>query len=706
MSKCSLVFITDDNYAMPTAVAIESAKQNKSPQTELDVRIIGVDLCAENHRKLLQLGAENVSVTLVDPGDTSRFDNVEQRTHHVSKSALFKFELANLLNDLDKVLYLDGDILIQADLAELFATDLGDALVGAVPDAAADLVYDPRQLTRLGLEDHEFYFNSGVMLLNLAQMRREQIGEKLLDYRLNGLNYFMDQDALNAVMGKRARWLSVRYNYITNMLSRVTAFELQTLYQEKIPSQSYAAYRKAAILHFASPSKPWVYDKPYLSLLFQQYYALSPYGDVPLLFRREESTDKEKAVQAKKESKVQNALAHFLDECRADEFWNNHTGYLLNREETRSPKIVVSLTTFPARIMEVRKTLVPIFDQTLKPDRVLLCLSREEFPGLERDLPAKLLELRDRGLEICWGENLRAHTKYFEAMTQNPDDIIITIDDDIRYSNDLVEKLFASYQKHPRCVSALRTHLITFADDGCLAPYNSWRYQSSELVDTPSLLLLATGVGGVLYPPHLLPPETFDREAIRKYCLRADDIWLKFMEMKAGIPVVLAQACEELSFVGNTQTVGLCYDNVDLGGNDACIYNMFYAMPESIVWFTALWEQLAQAEPAAAAASLPKRNAGAGAKSSRLSRLKKKILQIFRKLSTDPAVKRWTRDTAKRTDSLLRKSDQLIGMNRKTWKLFADLQAQIDAQDRFLLHLAKQQEELLALLRDKENRQP
>ena len=198
----------------------------------------------------------------------------------------------------------------------------------------------------------------------------------------------------------------------------------------------------------------------------------------------------------------------------------------------RSHHIVVSLTSFPARFGTLHFALKSILNQRMKPDVIFLCLTKDEVKD-ETELPQSVLELKKYGLQIYFADdNLKPHNKYFHAMKLYPNSLIITVDDDNIYDRNLVADLYASFQKYPSAVSARRVHKIITA-----LPYHKWRYEYKKET-TPSLDLLATGVGGVLYPPGLLPPETFEADKIRELCLNADDIWLKFMELKNNIPVV------------------------------------------------------------------------------------------------------------------------------------------------------------------------
>jgi hypothetical protein len=203
----------------------------------------------------------------------------------------------------------------------------------------------------------------------------------------------------------------------------------------------------------------------------------------------------------------------------------------------RSHYIVVSLTSFPARFGTLHFALKSILNQRMKPDVIFLCLTKDEVND-EMELPQSVLELKKYGLQIYFADdNLKPHNKYFYAMKLYPNSLVITVDDDNMYDKSLIADLYHSFLKYPSAVSARRVHKIIKDEKNVTLPYHKWRYEYKKKT-TPSLDLLATGVGGVLYPPGLLPSETFDADKIRELCLNADDIWLKFMELKNNIPVV------------------------------------------------------------------------------------------------------------------------------------------------------------------------
>ncbi len=233
----------------------------------------------------------------------------------------------------------------------------------------------------------------------------------------------------------------------------------------------------------------------------------------------------------------------------------------------RQDSFVVSLTSYPARINSVCRVIESIKKQTITPEKIILWLAKEEFPDGLESLPAELQSAVDDTFEIKWCQDLKPHKKYYNAMLEYPETIIITVDDDIYYPQDTIEKLLRSYIRFPYAVSAMRAHLITFDTEGNIAPYNEF-VKENGTVGVPSYCLLATGVGGILYPPHCMHSELFNQEAIKALCLYADDLWLKTMQMLNGTPVVIASDSFPLQYVEDTQESALWKSNMSQNKND------------------------------------------------------------------------------------------------------------------------------------------
>ena len=248
-------------------------------------------------------------------------------------------------------------------------------------------------------------------------------------------------------------------------------------------------------------------------------------------------------------------------------YYYNHA----HRQDTK--KLIVSLTSYPARIHCVAQTLATIYRQTMLPDVVILWLANSQFPNKLDDLPPDLLTLiKEKGVSIQWcSDDLKSHKKYFYVFKKYQDALVITIDDDLLYHPQLVENLYASWLLHPNAVSAVRAHLILISETGEILPYKMWHQEVDVCTSNPSMRLLATSGAGTLYPTALFRKvyDLFDEKTIKNTCLYADDLWLKAMQLMAGIPVVVAEDCHKLQFVPQSQDVGLYHKNYSDGGNDS-----------------------------------------------------------------------------------------------------------------------------------------
>ena len=162
-------------------------------------------------------------------------------------------------------------------------------------------------------------------------------------------------------------------------------------------------------------------------------------------------------------------------------------------ENSAGQKDGVSLTTFPLRIGKVHLTIQSILRQSRPADRILLWLSKEEFPE-EAQLPANLLRLKEKGLDIRFCDNIRSFKKVFYTAQEFENDVIVTADDDALYPENWLEGLWDTHEKYPGCVCCCRAHEITF-EGGRVAPYQEW-YGLSPDKKGPSEALFPVGVGG------------------------------------------------------------------------------------------------------------------------------------------------------------------------------------------------------------------
>lgn len=231
---------------------------------------------------------------------------------------------------------------------------------------------------------------------------------------------------------------------------------------------------------------------------------------------------------------------------------------------------VVCLTSFPARINKVWLVIECLLRQTMTPYKIILYLSKDQFPNLNL-LPKDLLKLQSDLFCIKLKDgDYKSHKKYWYAISEYPDRPIITADDDIIYPSNVVERLVMASETNPKVVPAIYTSIINWKD-GVLLPYSKWRGWP-ELNCVSSKIFFGSG-GGVLFPIGSLNGADDKIDNIMKVCPTADDIWLNCIVRKNGYKVMAIDSHISVPEWKNKHNVSLSYLNNTLNQNDKQLYD-------------------------------------------------------------------------------------------------------------------------------------
>ena len=199
------------------------------------------------------------------------------------------------------------------------------------------------------------------------------------------------------------------------------------------------------------------------------------------------------------------------------------------------PELIVSLTTHGRRLFEVYLAIESIMQGSMKPNRIVLWLSKD-IQG--EPLPQTLMNQIKRGLVVMYTDDIGPYTKLVPALTDYPNSILVTIDDDILYPYDTLELLYSAYQKYPRCICANRIMDVTLDNQGQPASLPTWKELDNK--ERISRLNFFEGVGGVLYPPHCFTSEVVNQSVFASICPTADDVWFNCMAILSNTSVVPA----------------------------------------------------------------------------------------------------------------------------------------------------------------------
>jgi lipopolysaccharide biosynthesis glycosyltransferase len=284
-NNVSIAFVTDNNFVVPTSVAIASLINNRHEDTHYTIYIITDSVDNENKKRLCAFENQNVSIKIIE-ATSDRFASLHKHDPKAicvaSIAALLKFEIPNLIDCEDKILYLDGDILVKGDLKKLYDTDV-KGFYAAVAHDTGKLYFQHEYNTQ---KYYASYFNSGVMLLNLKLLRDGNVSERLIQTKQNmkSMN-LMDQNVFNVVFGNKAKIIDIKYNFLVLNLKRAqnkyTIKQINELFNSQYENLDDIE-RQAIITHFSSKDKPWKYFDGLYSNEWYKYFLKSPFKDVVL----------------------------------------------------------------------------------------------------------------------------------------------------------------------------------------------------------------------------------------------------------------------------------------------------------------------------------------------------------------------------------------------------------------------------------------
>lgn len=240
---------------------------------------------------------------------------------------------------------------------------------------------------------------------------------------------------------------------------------------------------------------------------------------------------------------------------------------------TGSAPVVVSLTSYGERLHTVSVAIESIARGKVRPQRLLLWLDdAEQFESR----PESLRRLERRGLEIRLSRNYGPHTKYYPFVQSAARHTVplVTADDDIIYPSDWLALLMDAHRRHPEAISGHWVSIMGVAGDR-VADYTTWaRARDTEVRPTN----FAPGVSGVIYPPAMLEELKRCGEHFLSACPGADDIWLHWVALRAGIPVrQVGTAAHHFPIIPGSQGQALMKTNVGGNRNDHWIRGLYSA---------------------------------------------------------------------------------------------------------------------------------
>lgn len=259
-----IAVVSDENYAQHVGVMLASLLKNTSEPKNIVTHLLSDKIQSKTKNKLKEITSSFNSKIEFYNIDSSQFNNLSVR--HISHTAYCKLLIPNVLIDLNKVIFIDCDMLVRQDIKELWEIDLSTIHLAAVRDYMAGIKDSFFEEDKISNNSRD-YFNSGLMYINLMKWRESKISEKAIEFLKENSNkvVYHDQAALNRVIHSYG-WYSLepKWNqcpWYFRLSSNDLLFKDEELENAK---------NNPAIIHYAGPSKPWHYyqnadiaDHPY-----------------------------------------------------------------------------------------------------------------------------------------------------------------------------------------------------------------------------------------------------------------------------------------------------------------------------------------------------------------------------------------------------------------------------------------------------------
>jgi lipopolysaccharide biosynthesis glycosyltransferase len=251
-----LICAADNNYAMPLAVTVRSALANLSKNRKIALFILDGGIQKKNKEKITKsLKSEQIDISWVQPKQEI-FQNLVL-TRHVTIPTYYRLIITDILpSHFKKAIYLDSDMVVTGDLAELWDIDIKDNYILAVQDDVqlyVSMSDGLKNYQELGISPDGKYFNAGLLVINVEKWRAENIGKKVLEHiqRYRGI-VRDDQDGLNAILSGKWGELHPKWNVMPQNFEYSSWKEsphTEHLYEELI--------HHPGIIHYTNTPKPW-----------------------------------------------------------------------------------------------------------------------------------------------------------------------------------------------------------------------------------------------------------------------------------------------------------------------------------------------------------------------------------------------------------------------------------------------------------------
>lgn len=313
-----IFFAVDDGYMPCLAVTLESLIENASKNYYYSIKVLYTNINEENKRKINKYATANVSIEFVDLN--YYIEKVKDKLYtrdYYTKTTYFRLFIPNLYPQYNKAIYLDSDITVLGDISELYNIELENNLIGAAPDDVIQTtkVFQEYAEKVVGVADYRNYFNAGILLMNLDELRRFNFQDKFL-YLLETIKFTVaqDQDYLNRLCKGRVKIID-------------RGWDRMPIANDDYPIDNIK------IIHYNLADKPWRYDDVRYSEYFWYYAKRTEYYEY--ICELKDNYTEEERFKDKEQYENLKRLAQRESDCVGDDRINRRNGVFIEKAKDR-----------------------------------------------------------------------------------------------------------------------------------------------------------------------------------------------------------------------------------------------------------------------------------------------------------------------------------------------------------------------------------
>lgn len=313
-----IFFAIDDGYIPFLAVAIKSLIENASKEYEYIIKVLHTNVKENNVRKIKKFETENVNIEFVNLSYYIKKvqDKLYTRDYYTN-TTYFRMFLPELYPQYDKVLYLDSDIVVLGDISQLYNTEIGTNLVAAAPDDIIQYnkVFQEYAEKVVGVVKYQNYFNAGILLMNLDQLRKFNFQDKFL-YLLGTVKFSVaqDQDYLNRLCKGRVTLINSQWDVMPVVNRKINKEDIK-------------------IIHYNFAYKPWRFEDVQYKEYFWEYARKTEFLDE--IQKIKDSYTEEERFQDREAEKALKELAQKENSCVGDDRILRKVSNNFNNEKTK-----------------------------------------------------------------------------------------------------------------------------------------------------------------------------------------------------------------------------------------------------------------------------------------------------------------------------------------------------------------------------------